>query len=527
MKPTCRLLAFCCLAAALSAHATTHYVSPSGGHNPPFSSWDDAATNIQAAVDVATNSSLVLVTNGTYALKGEILVTNGITVASVNGQDVTTVTGCSTAGCFKLMHSNAVLRGFTIRGGNALYGAGVYIYNGGRVESCAIKHNRTGAIYYGGLGAGIHVALDGVISGCEVISNLADYGSGGGIYAANAVTVSNCVIRCNQADYGGGGHAYGGLGGGLYLVNGGTVRGCVIEQNGGGAGGGVYCIGSAIEQCRIVSNATWFSYDFQSAHGGGIAESSSRVENCLIAYNTAGSDGGGVSGSPSGIVQNCTIVNNHAQNGGGGSAGGGTQGSNLRNCIAWGNTCDTGPCNYTNGTITYTCTTPLPGSGEGNITNAPLFADAAFRLAADSPGIDAGSTNDAPFVDLDGTARPLDGNGDGTNAFDMGAYEFAATNVDTDADGQSDYDEAVAGTDGTTPNSTFSAQGVCPNAGGYVIEWDTVLGRDYTLRTRTSLFADWADVPGQTNLPGTGAAMCYTNPAPADTEFYAVKVHRP
>ncbi len=512
----------------MAANAAIHCVSPSGSNTPPFDTWATAATNIQAAVNVATNGSTVIVTNGTYGATSQILVTNAVTIASVNGRDVTVITGCSTARCVSLMHSNAVVRGFTIRGGNSLQGAGVYIYNGGRVEDCAIMHNLTATIFYGGLGAGIHVALDGVISGCAIVSNTAGYGSGGGIYAANAVTVSNCVIRYNYADYGGGGHAYGGYGGGLYLVNGGTVRGCVIEQNGGGQGGGAWCRGSWIEGCRIVSNATWFSYDFQSAYGGGIYESASRIENCLIAYNNAGSHGGGVSGSTSGLVQNCTIVNNHEDGGGGGSSGAGTYGANLRNCIVWGNTSGTtnGLCNYAYGTITYTDSDPIP-SGDGNLCADPLFANPSnsdFHLLVSSPCIDAGATNEAPPADLDGTARPLDGNGDGTAAFDMGAYEFAATNVDTDADGQCDFDEAVAGTDGTSATNAFRAGGET----GYVIRWDTRHGRFYSVLKRTSLSGSWSDVPGQTNLPGTGCTMSYTNAAPGSgPEFYTIKVSRP
>ena len=516
------------MAMATATYAATHYVSPSGTHEPPYTSWATAATNIQDAVDVATNGSTVVVTNGTYALKSQVLVTNGITLASVNGRELSVITGSSTARCVCLMHSNAVLRGFTVRGGHALDGAGVYIYSGGRVEDCTLKNNRTD-VYYGGLGAAIHVALDGVISDCTIVSNTAYYGSGGGIYAANAVTVSNCVFRYNYADYGGGGHAYGGYGGGLYLVNGGTVRGCVIEQNGGGNGGGVHCNGSWIEGCHIVSNATWFSYDFQGAYGGGISAGGQyRIENCLLAYNKAGSHGGGLSGSTNGLVQNCTIVNNHEDGGGGGSSGAGTYGGTVRNCIIWGNMAytNTDPRNYFYSTITYSDSTPLP-PGDGNLCADPLFANPSnsdFHLLASSPCIDSGATNGAPLTDLDGTARPLDGNGDGIAAFDMGAYEFAATNVDTDADGQCDFDEAIAGTDGTVASNAFRA-----NSGtGYTIRWDTRRGRFYSLQKRTDLSGAWSDVPAQTNLPGTGDVMSYTIPAPADgPEFYTVKVSRP
>ena len=40
---------------SISAFADTHYVSLSGSHTAPFTNWTTAATNIQAAIDVASS----------------------------------------------------------------------------------------------------------------------------------------------------------------------------------------------------------------------------------------------------------------------------------------------------------------------------------------------------------------------------------------------------------------------------------------------------------------------------------------
>ncbi len=68
MRTAWRLaLAACAGPWAVEAPAAVRYVSPSGLHQPPFETWTDAATNIQAAVDAAGMGDVVLVTNGTYA----------------------------------------------------------------------------------------------------------------------------------------------------------------------------------------------------------------------------------------------------------------------------------------------------------------------------------------------------------------------------------------------------------------------------------------------------------------------------
>ena len=83
----------------------------------------------------------------------------------------------------------------------------------------------------------------------------------------------------------------------------------------------------------------------------------------------------------------------------------------------------------------YNMNVPKTGfSGEGPNTivldgSSGIMVDAAdgdFYLTAGSPAIDAGTDLSASrfTTDFDGTARPQDGDRDGTTSWDIGAYEY-------------------------------------------------------------------------------------------------------
>ena len=344
----------------------THYVSLSGSHISPFTNWATAATNIQAAVDVADTGDLVLVTNGTY--RGVGGVTNGtnvvviakaITLQSVSGAGQTTIDGEALYRC--IYTSGAVVDGFSIRGGKAL----------------------------------------GSISGT---------GLGGGIVALNGSRILNCSISSNAGTFGGGVYS-----------SGSSVSNCVIENNTGANGGGLRCLGGAeADQCIVRGNNT-------TSSGGGVwIDGWSTARNLLVVDNTAIGFAGGVMFDGSGWLENCTISGNSASDGGGIYCDPETTGSVWNTIVYYNTAVSNGPNHWILSTNifsgSYNCTTPAFPGGIANITNDPAFLDRGhgnYRLLASSPCRDSGGNSySSSLADLDNEPRIANG------TVDIGAYEF-------------------------------------------------------------------------------------------------------
>lgn len=340
------------MAGAHPAPAVDRYVSPAGAHVPPFTTWATAATNIQAAVDMALAGDVVWVTNGLYCTGGRafpgvgrttnrVLVLRPLTVRSVNGPEVTIIEGKvdttsrlqSEAVRGALLAQGAVLSGFTVRGGGANssdpHGGGVY---------------------------------DGMVTNCIITGNTA--GIGGGVAAAR---VYNSVIRSNIATLRGGGAAECPF-----------VSDTVFEYNVAHNGGGGIFNSVIIQRCRFFGNKT---------PGNGGAALWSTLMSCFLQGNEADDSGGA---SCSNNLVSCTLRDN------GGAVA--SFGDLLRSCIIW----DNQPGNVA--ALRYaesTCSEPLlPGTG--NLDLPPLLAADGFHLTPLSPCRGASTIPPGPTFDIDG-----------------------------------------------------------------------------------------------------------------------------
>jgi hypothetical protein len=425
-----------------------------------------AATNIQDAVDVAVSGDLVLVNDGLYQAGGR----------AVFALPTTPTNRVAVTKPLKLQSVNGPAA--TIIQGHQHPGT----TNGIGTMRCAYLTN----------GASL--------TGFTLMNGATDYlsgnyydDSGGGVLCEARAVVSNCVMVGCSAGYGGGSY-------------GGTLYNCLFVGNQAVDGGGAYL---------------------------------SRLVNCVLSSNYAEFTGGG---AYSGTLTNCTIVGNSAGSQG---AGFGGAGSLAKNCIVYYNSAGAASNTY-NAVCQNCCTMPLPAFGSGNVTNEPLFMDLAggnLRLQPGSPCINSGRNAAAPTgPDFDGNPRIVGG------TVDIGAYEFqspssvlsyawaqsyglptdgSADYTDTDGDGMSNWQEWIAGTDPTNPQSKFLILSVTNSVSGVRLTWSSGSGRTYTVQRATSSSGN-LEYSSVATVSGGDSVTSYTDGAAtnAGAYFYRVSAQR-
>lgn len=312
-----------------------------------------------------------------------------------------------------------------------------------------------------GAGGAMHIYSPATIFDSEIISNTAT-AYGGGIFSRGVMTLTQTLVEGNQAPYGGG----------VYNAQGYTIADTsVISDNvatsamligGDDAGFG----GGGIENTGVftMTNST-VSGNSTVGNGGGIVSSGTlTVTNSTISSNRAAGDGGGIFSRQIytselpwfGIssLNNVTVAGNTADSDGDGTGDGGGIANTEDEVEIWntivGSNIDLGgefpDCHGTftslgNNLLEDPTGCTLEGDTESNITGqnpvlGPLQenggATLTHALLPSSPALDRGLTNcPNPFRDQRAVQRPLDSNGDGVAACDMGAFEAPAPEVPT------------------------------------------------------------------------------------------------
>ena len=301
----------------------------------------DQAT-IQRGIDAAEDGDIVLVAAGTYEEKirfnGKAITVRGagIDASVINPSAVST--GLARVVTFPYREGpDSVIEGFTLTGGKALRGGGIYSNASGgggaalRASPAAAKRGispRT-STSVGATDRGRKSHSNGPrIVNCKISGNSAEE-VGGGIacWGFRGARITNCIIENNSSAQGGG--VYGRWAN--VDIDDSIIRENSARSNPGLLGnqpldtfvlGGGICLYQSegyINNSRIENNKA-------EEGGGGIGQRSSHdltITNCILSNNSARMDGGGiysVSSTPWGstLIANCTIQDNSCRTDGGG-----------------------------------------------------------------------------------------------------------------------------------------------------------------------------------------------------------------
>lgn len=256
------------------------------------------------------------------------------------------------------------LAGFTITGGGGVRALGT-----ARVTNCVAVDIRT----YDEETTVYEFAPTG-----DILDSATYFFRRAGIVAEDSAVVERCVARgCRKLMFG----AVEGMGGGVVASGRAVIRQCVIKENHSDTKGG----------------------------GGALFDEASLV-NCIVKGNSAAEGGGGlfIGNAAAPRIVNCVLYGNSSflPNGAWGAVS--MEGvAQFLNTIVWGNSAGTMESQVWRD-ATY-CDIEGIEFGTGNFSLPPRFTDAEngdFRLAGDSPCIDAGSPEES-HDDPDGSRNDL------------------------------------------------------------------------------------------------------------------------
>jgi len=215
--------------------------------------------SIQAAIDAASGSDTILVADGEYFVSNLDFMGKAITVKSENGPEKCILQAEGRWARVFYFHSGerkkSVVRGFTITGGTADYGAGI---------SCKFSSSPT-------------------IENNVITGNIAGV-AGGGVYCfESSPTIQNNTISNNSAGTFGGGIA-------CFANSSPALKKNIITNNNSGVvGGAIYCNASPlkIQGGEIVGNTA-------GREGEGIYASDSKVTGAALVLDEVASDDEGL-----------------------------------------------------------------------------------------------------------------------------------------------------------------------------------------------------------------------------------------
>ena len=416
---------------ALAQGGIIHVDADATGTNDG-SSWTDAFTTLQPALDAATATDQIWVASGVYTptlesspgdprsatlqLKNGVALYGGFdpdagdvawedrdwaTNATILSGDLGVEGDVADNAYHVFFHpdgtnldSTAILDGFTITGGNANgaepHNAGAGMYNDGSspaLANCTFSANSAGSV-----GGGMYNSsyASPTLTNCTFEGNSAG-DEGGGMLNDwhSSPQLTDCTFTANSSTDNGGGMSNGNYtsptlvnctftgnsatsdGGGIYnRSSSAMLTDCTFTGNSAGSGGGIY---NFLSSSSVLVNCT-FSSNSATGGGGGIynQQSSATLTGCTFEDNTADGNGGGMlnDNGSSPAMTGCTFSGNSAGGDGGGIYNNSGSSPTLTGCTFEGNSADS-----------------VGGFGGGmlNSNSSPVLTDCTF--SANSAGL--------------------------------------------------------------------------------------------------------------------------------------------
>lgn len=275
----------------------TCYVKENATGQAPFDSWENASSNLQAAVDL--KPEVVLVTNGSYAVEypngtiDGLRLNYGVEIRSVEGPEKTCLwSGYATAPDVErhivtISDEQAVLDGFSLEWAYPP----ALVASAGTVRNCIIR-NYYGAGQYNNLINGSAVVSNCVFDGSVGCQLLNANNRGRLLQVEGSAQLVGCEIRNYKLTRGDG--CNGAERATLGVAGSAIVRNCYVHDNDLAfrlhpnvthyTNAAVRVEGGFVDNCTVVSNTCLHD------SVGGMVVSGGTVRNCIIAGNSGGSD---------------------------------------------------------------------------------------------------------------------------------------------------------------------------------------------------------------------------------------------